>query len=78
MVCRRRYWCYLGVDSSTGNDPNFVGTVDERDTSVNLFGGVQFHKSVGVEFGYVDLGKITFDALLSHNVDPCPWCAVHC
>ena len=32
---------------------------DTRDTGYRLYGGYQFHPNIGVELGYVDLGKAT-------------------
>ena len=34
----------------------------DRDTGYKLFGGYQFNRNIGVEFGYVDLGKFGYTA----------------
>ncbi len=35
-------------------------TCDNKDTAFRIFGGYQFHRNIGVEVGYADLGKAKF------------------
>jgi OOP family OmpA-OmpF porin len=37
---------------------------DNKDTAFRLFGGYQFHRNIGVELGYADLGKAKFSGRL--------------
>ena len=47
-------------DACTGlGGIGFVGSCDDTDTGWKIFGGLQFNKNWGVEFGFVDLGEST-------------------
>jgi OOP family OmpA-OmpF porin len=43
---------YTNLDTGT-----IAGSTDDKDTAWKLFGGYQFNRYLGVEAGYVDLGK---------------------
>jgi len=38
-----------------------TGSVDESSTGFKIFGGYQFHRYVGAEVAYVDLGKLSYE-----------------
>lgn len=47
-------WC--------GNVGDFApSSCDDKDTAFRLFGGYQFHRNIGVELGYADLGEANFN-----------------
>lgn len=50
-------------DSSTDDDPRFVGSVDESATSWMLGGGVNVNEYLTVEMGYVDIGELKYNGL---------------
>jgi OmpA-OmpF porin, OOP family len=43
-------------DACTGFPPGV--SCDDSDTALSIFGGYQFNKNFGAEFGYTDLGKV--------------------
>lgn len=49
-----------------------TGSVDKRDTGWNLFGGYQINRHFGVELGYVDLGRTSFNGTLATAIPPFP------
>ena len=49
-------------DAPSFFDPGYSCSSDNTDTGWKIFIGNQFNKNAAVEFGYVDLGKITFSA----------------
>ena len=53
---------YTNLDSG-----GIVGAKDERDTAWKLFGGYQFNRYLGVEAGYVDLGKASVGGTAGGN-----------
>jgi OOP family OmpA-OmpF porin len=46
-----------GLNYTNLDTGSIVGAKDEKDTAWKLFGGYQFNRYLGVEAGYVDLGK---------------------
>lgn len=58
------WYAGFGIGQSSFDDPCPAGfgitSCDDSDTSWKIFGGYQFNTNWGVEFGYVDLGKISF------------------
>jgi len=38
-----------------------TGSVDESSTGFKIFGGYQFHRYIGAEVAYVDLGKLSYE-----------------
>lgn len=48
----------FGVSDSDLAGVGFVGSVDDDDTGWKVYGGYQFTKNWGVEFGWVDLGEV--------------------
>lgn len=50
-------------DSSTDDDPRFVGSVDEDVTASMVGVGVNVNRYLSVEAGYVDLDELEYDGL---------------
>ncbi|MDP2788149.1 MAG: outer membrane beta-barrel protein [Pseudomonadota bacterium] len=42
-----------------------TSTIDDSDTAWKLFAGYRFNKNLAVEGGYADLGKATFDSIVT-------------
>jgi len=42
-----------------------TSSVDETDTAWKIFAGYQYNKYLGVELGYVDLGEVDIDAVIT-------------
>jgi OOP family OmpA-OmpF porin len=61
-----------GIGQSTVDINEDLGpgvSMDDKDTSFRIFGGYQFNKNFGVEFGYADLGS----AKATDGIDTVTW-----
>ncbi|MBI3919113.1 MAG: outer membrane beta-barrel protein [Betaproteobacteria bacterium] len=54
---------YTDLDSGS-----IAGSKDEKDTAWKFFGGYQINRYIGIEGGYVDLGKASVTGVSGGNV----------
>ena len=50
-------------DASTDDDANFMGDLDESDSTVTIGANAKFSENVAADIQYVDLGKIKFNGV---------------
>lgn len=62
----------LGQSRFDVDTSGFTGSVDKRDTAWSLFGGYQMNRNLGLELGYTDFGKATFNGTLGLAIPPVP------
>lgn len=62
----------VGYSKVKFDTSGIVGSKDETSTAWKVFGGYQINRYMGVEAGYVDLGKASFNGRLSVAEPPFP------
>lgn len=54
-----------GLSKSEIDSSGFSGSLDDKDTGWKVFAGYQFNQYIAIEGGYYDLGKVTFNGVLT-------------